>query len=150
MGIEEVAMQSRAMKIHFPARYSFLFVLTFSLAALMAAVPLRADEAPTTKGVDRVKGNWLRTEGGYVIQVKSIAADGKAEVVYLNPRPINVESASVRKTDRGIVLKLVLRDVGYPGSSYDVTYDPEDDTLKGSYTQPAAGQTYRIEFVRTH
>jgi hypothetical protein len=41
-----------------------------------------------------------------------------------------------------------LRDINYPGSTYNLLYDPTSDRLKGKYFQAVAGQTYEVEFVR--
>jgi hypothetical protein len=41
-----------------------------------------------------------------------------------------------------------LRDVNYPGSTYQLTYDPADDRLKGSYYQAALQETYEVAFAR--
>ena len=35
-------------------------------------------------------GRWQRTDGGYVIEIGRIDADGKLTAGYFNPRPINV------------------------------------------------------------
>ncbi|MGC1481633.1 MAG: hypothetical protein WA771_14125 [Chthoniobacterales bacterium] len=123
-------------------------LFAFAAVALLTATSLTADDDAKPAGVDVILGQWLRPDGGYVIDVKSIAEDGKADAVYLNPQPINVESAVVRETVKGITLDLVLRDENYPGATYDLVYDAEADKLKGAYTQPAVNQTFEIEFVR--
>jgi len=41
-----------------------------------------------------------------------------------------------------------LRDVNYPGSTYNLTYDPADDRLKGIYFQAAVMQAFDVYFVR--
>ena len=40
------------------------------------------------------------------------------------------------------------RDVNYPGSTYNLQYDPETDRLKGTYFQAVERQTFEIQFVR--
>ena len=110
-------------------------------------------EAPakgTTDAPDpqRLVGEWLRPDGGYVIKIASVAADGAVEASYLNPSPINVERA--RATVEGGVLKLhvKLNDRGYPGCVYSLEYDPENDEMVGTYFQAAMQATYRIGFRR--
>jgi hypothetical protein len=48
-----------------------------------------------------------------------------------------------------ITLLVELRDVNYPGSMYNLRYDPENDRLKGTYFQAIQRETYDVEFVRT-
>jgi len=51
------------------------------------------------------------------------------------------------RPDGGYVLEL--RDVNYPGSMYNLRYDPENDRLNGTYFQAVQRETYDVEFVRT-
>ncbi len=37
--------------------------------------------------------HWQRTDGGYIIEIRSINTDGKITAGYFNPRPINVSRA---------------------------------------------------------
>jgi hypothetical protein len=96
----------------------------------------------------RLVGEWLRPDGGYVIKIASVAADGTVDASYLNPSPINVERA--RAAVEGGVLKLhvKLNDRGYPGCVYSLEYDPENDVMVGTYFQAAMQATYRIRFRR--
>jgi hypothetical protein len=41
-----------------------------------------------------------------------------------------------------------LRDVNYPGSTYQLTYDSSRDRLLGTYFQAALRETYEVEFGR--
>src|SRR4026209_900953 len=38
-------------------------------------------------------GRWQRPDGGYVFEVKSVAADGAMEAAYFNPKSIRVAKA---------------------------------------------------------
>ena len=40
-------------------------------------------------------GRWLRPDGGYVIDIRKIHADGKMDAGYYNPQPINVSRAEL-------------------------------------------------------
>ena len=42
-----------------------------------------------------------------------------------------------------------LNDVNYKGSTYDLTYDHQNDRLTGIYHQAASGQSFEVFFVRT-
>lgn len=123
-------------------------LLAFAAVSLISTGSLPAADEQKPTGVDVLLGEWLRPDGGYIIDVKSIDAAGKADAAYLNPKPINVESTVVAEPVKGITLKMVLRDENYPGATYDLLYDAEADQLKGTYTQPALNQTFQIEFIR--
>jgi hypothetical protein len=70
------------------------------------------------------------------------------EAAYLNPRPINVSRAEVSVVGDTATLFIELRDAGYPGSTYELSYDPRSDRLAGVYFQAAMGQRFDVVFVR--
>jgi len=96
----------------------------------------------------RVAGRWLRPDGGYVLEIRNVASDGRLDAGYFNPNPINVAQARVRTIDGPVEVFVELRDTNYPGATYRLVYEPRDDTLIGLYTQPAVGQTFEVTFVR--
>jgi hypothetical protein len=102
-----------------------------------------------TSAMDRLKGRWLRPDGGYVLAIGSIDEGGRAEAGYFNPNPIRVAWAMVRPEGDGLKLEVELRDQNYPGCLYKLKYNPEKDHLVGTYFQAQAQQTYDVEFVRT-
>ncbi|MEJ2286214.1 MAG: hypothetical protein P8X85_21780 [Desulfobacterales bacterium] len=93
-------------------------------------------------------GRWQRTDGGYVIEIHSIAPDGKIKVGYFNPHPINVEKAQASKDKKHIKFEMTLRDVGYPGSAYTLVYSSEKDVLLGYYFHAISRQYFDVLFVR--
>lgn len=93
-------------------------------------------------------GRWQRTDGGYVIEIRSIGSDGKIEAGYFNPRPINVEKAQASKDKDLIKVEMTLRDVGYPGSAYTLVYASEKDVLLGYYFHAVSRQYFDVLFVR--
>jgi hypothetical protein len=93
-------------------------------------------------------GRWLRPDGGYVIDVRSIDAHGKVNASYYNPKPINVSRSEVLGMDSRIKLFIELQDVGYPGSTYTLIYNPQKDMMFGLYYQAAMGQNFDVVFVR--
>lgn len=115
-----------------------------SLAETAAKNPQK-NEAPA---FDRLVGSWVRSDGGYVIEISKIHSDGKAEVAYLNPKPINVAKASVSEIDGMLGLFIKLQDEGYPGCTYALRYDPEYDAMVGIYYQAAVKQSYEVIFQR--
>lgn len=111
-----------------------------SPAATAAAAPVAAAE--------KVRGRWLRPDGGYVLAIGDIGQDGRAEAQYFNPSPINVAWTRVR-TEGGVVkVDVELRDVNYPGCLYKLSYLPETDRLVGTYFQAQMQQTHEVAFVR--
>jgi hypothetical protein len=99
-------------------------------------------------GFDGLKGRWQRPDGGYVIAIKEIDANGKMAVAYFNPRPINVSQAEATLDGTTVKVFIELRDRNYPGASYSLTYDQESDQLKGVYFQPLLQQSFAVFFVR--
>lgn len=94
-------------------------------------------------------GRWQRTDSNYAIEVKSIDANGKTEAAYFNPRPINVARAEAFREGDSVKLTIELRDAGYPGCIYKLTFDKAKDQLVGTYFQAAMNETYEIAFART-
>jgi hypothetical protein len=46
---------------------------------------------------DKLNGRWLRPDGGYVLDIRSVDASGKIDAVYLNPKPINIAKAEASR-----------------------------------------------------
>ncbi|MDH3344468.1 MAG: hypothetical protein OEL58_04445 [Desulfobacteraceae bacterium] len=93
-------------------------------------------------------GRWQRTDGSYVIEIRSIATDGKIAAGYFNPRPIHVEKAQASMDKDHIKVEMTLRDVGYPGSAYTLVYASEKDALLGYYFHAVSRQYFDVLFVR--
>lgn len=107
--------------------------------------------APAVRPVESGKliGKWLRPDGGYVLEIRAATPDGKLDAGYFNPNPIHVAQATWRTSESlGLVVFVELRDTGYPGATYRLHYRAADDKLSGAYEQPAAGQTFDVEFER--
>jgi hypothetical protein len=98
--------------------------------------------------VQLLEGRWVRPDGGYILELWDIKKDGSISAAYYNPRPIKVFSAKWSRKEGQINLFVELRDVNYPGSKYNLQYDPKSDRLKGTYFQAVEKQTFNIEFVR--
>jgi hypothetical protein len=121
------------------------FLLGVVLALFCGAV---TSLAMAENDFQRLAGRWLRADGGYVLELRDIKKDGTLKAAYFNPRPVNVFRAELRRKDGKITLRVELRDVNYPGSFYDLRYDPKNDRLMGTYFQAVQRETYDIEFVR--
>ena len=121
---------------------------TASPANAGATADRRASASEAKRGFDVLKGKWVRPDGGYVVEVKSVDDRGKMEASYSNPRPIHVAKAEASQDGPATKVFIELRDVNYPGSTYNLTYDPQSDQLKGIYYQAALQQQFEVFFVR--
>ncbi|CAB5088777.1 hypothetical protein D3OALGB2SA_1161 [Olavius algarvensis associated proteobacterium Delta 3] len=96
----------------------------------------------------KLVGRWRRPDGGYILEINSVDPAGKLQASYYTPRPINVSLAYAAQEEDYARVYVELRDVGYPGATYSLTYHKEQDAFAGHYHQPAAEQTYRVIFLR--
>jgi len=96
----------------------------------------------------KLKGQWQRPDGGYVLAIKNIADSGAMDAAYFNPKPIHVAKAEASRGSDITKLFIELRDVNYPGSTYSLTYDPASDQLKGIYYQAVERQRFEVVFER--
>jgi hypothetical protein len=159
-GKSQASLAKRRMYIHMVTLLLTVAVITAAAFFLLHGKPTEAQSPgpPVTKesvaapeakgGFDRLKGHWLRPDGGYVIEIKEIDASGKMIARYYNPRPINVSRAEASQEGTTAKVCIELRDTNYPGSTYTLTYDPESDQLKGVYFQAVQQQTFDVVFVR--
>jgi hypothetical protein len=99
-------------------------------------------------GFEQLKGKWVRSDGGYVLEIKSVGLDGKADIAYYNPSPIHVAITEASVDGEVIKVFVELRDVNYPGSNYNLAYDAKNDQLQGDYYQAVAKEHYQIFFER--
>jgi hypothetical protein len=95
-----------------------------------------------------LKGRWRRPDGGYVIDIRDVDSTGKMDVAYFNPKPINVSKGEATREGSTTTVFIELRDAGYPGSTYTMTYDPKTDQLRGVYFQAAMQQKFDVVFLR--
>jgi len=105
--------------------------------------------APAAAPFQVLVGRWVRPDGGYVITVDSVAADGQLEASYANPNLLPFARAQASREGDAIEVFLKLTAGGYGGSTYTLEYDPEWDTLRGVYYQANARQSYDIYFERS-
>jgi hypothetical protein len=135
------------------------FALMVGMAAALAGcrdapAPIDgpADSEPgTAPGAERfqhLKGRWVRPDGGYLLEVTEVSADGRVTAGYYNPSPINVANARAVYETGQLKLFVELRDINYPGSTYTLRYDRDKNQLEGAYFQAAMNQTYDVVFVR--
>jgi len=127
----------------------------FRSADISTGAPPRAEANaanPTTAGsnsdLQMLKGRWQRPDGGYILEIKSIAPDGAMDAGYFNPRSIHVTKAEASRDGGAAKVFIELRDVNYPGSTYTLTYDSASDQLKGIYYQAVQKQRFPVAFQR--
>jgi len=117
--------------------------------APVAATGPAAASAPAAKAsYDKLVGKWRRQEGGYILEITSVAADGKMDAGYLNPRTIHVEKAVASTEGTNIKAFIELRDVNYPGSTYTLTYNAAGDSLTGDYFPAVTKDPFGVTFTR--
>jgi uncharacterized protein (DUF2147 family) len=95
-----------------------------------------------------LKGRWVRTDGGYVIEIKSVDPGGRLQAAYYNPNPINVSRAEAARSGAAVTVFMELRGPGYPGSTYTLIHDPKADQLKGIYHHAGLQKNFDVVFVR--
>jgi hypothetical protein len=135
-------------------------VATFCIGTMVSpmgqAVPVETGNPPkqtpkqseARSDLQRLEGRWVRPDGGYILELREIKKDGSILAAYFNPKPINVFNAKWSRKEGKINLFVELRDINYPGSKYNLQYEPGSDRLKGTYFQAVERQTFNIEFVR--
>lgn len=93
-------------------------------------------------------GKWLRADGPYTIEISSIEKDGVLEVAYFNPNPISGTKANWRMQDDKLRVFVVLNDVNYQGSTYELTYNERSENLVGIFYQAKVKQTFDVYFTK--
>ena len=104
--------------------------------------------ASASMSFEVLKGKWVRPDGGYVIAISGVAADGKLDAAYANPRPLPFAVAQAQRDEKRLKVFLELRAGGYNGSTYSLVHDPVHDVLRGVYFQAVSGQRYDVQFAR--
>jgi hypothetical protein len=99
-------------------------------------------------GFGMLKGRWLRPDGGYILDMRSVEPSGKIDAVYLNPNPITIAKAEATRDGSKLNVFVELRAPNYPGSTYTLIYDPQQDQLRGIYFQAVQQQRFNVYFVR--
>lgn len=97
---------------------------------------------------DKLMGRWTRPDGGYILEIRNAAADGKLDVGYFNPKPINVSRSDWKEKDGRLYVVVELQDVNYPGSTYELEYIAGQDYLVGTYYQAVEKSIFEVVFVR--
>lgn len=110
--------------------------------------PITKVAPPVPEPVRKVMGKWMRSDGGYVLEIRGADLSGVLDASYFNPKSIHVSRAIWMQGAEGFQIVVELNDVGYPGATYVLSHDAKGDRLVGKYNQPAMQQSFDIEFVR--
>jgi hypothetical protein len=113
-----------------------------------APPPTAAAPSETPAHFRPLLGEWERPDGGYVLVIPGVGADGQATVAYRNPRPIRVARAEARREGDLVGLFVEFDDVNYQGSTYTLGFDARGDQLRGIYYQAPMRQQFEVVFVR--
>jgi hypothetical protein len=103
---------------------------------------------PAESGFDILLGLWTRPDGGYLIAIRGVDADGGLDAAYANPYHLRFAKAQASREGDTVMVFLELRAGGYNGSTYNLTYDPAKDVLRGVYYQAVAQQKFDVYFER--
>lgn len=121
-----------------------LFVAGLTLPALAADAPGSSQKI----GEQCLVGRWVRPDGGYVIEIRKVQADGNLDAAYFNPNTIHVARAEWKKEKESLLVLIELRDTNYPGATYKLRYYTASDQLAGEYFQPLLQETFDVYFIR--
>jgi len=130
------------------ARTMWVLVAVILAGTLIALIMMQNNETKGADRYERLKGSWVRPDGGYVIEIKNVSTDGLLDCSYFNPNPIHVSQARATSEGDDIKLFIELQDTQYPGCTYNLTHEAKSDQLHGIYYQATSGQSYNILFNR--
>jgi uncharacterized protein (DUF2147 family) len=123
----------------------------FALALVLIPVSPTAAQGPVPAakaGLEALKGDWVRPDGGYVISIKGVGAGGVLDATYFNPNRLPFAKAQATRDGATLRASFELQAGGYAGSTYELVYDPASDRLKGMYYQAVAKQKFDVYFIR--
>lgn len=95
-----------------------------------------------------ITGEWLRTDGNYVLNIEKFKADSTLRAFYLNPKPVHIAETRWKVQDGHVYFFIKFDDEGYPGSYYSLGYLPEEDRLYGFYYQAVMNREFEVIFER--
>src|SRR6267154_5841302 len=132
----------------FPFAMLCLFLSLSPAFSQQPSATTSAGPLPVESVFDKLPGRWVRLQGGYVITIRAVDADGKLDASYANPRPLPFYVAVASRDGSALKLLFELRAAGYNGSTYTLNYDAANDRLTGVYDQVVVKQKFDVVFVR--
>jgi uncharacterized protein (DUF2147 family) len=64
-----------------------LLAISGTFHTLSAAAAADTSQSPGKIDAQQLLGQWLRPDGGYILELKEIGKDGTLKTAYFNPRP---------------------------------------------------------------
>jgi hypothetical protein len=113
-----------------------------------AAVNTDVSTKPAKPEMTGLTGRWLRADVGYVLDIRSVAGDGKLDVILSAPRTVQVGKAIASQVSGKTQIEIEIADPALAGCKYTLTFDPVGNRLNGVYFQSALKETSEIFFVR--
>jgi len=130
---------------------AFLLITTIAAYAQQAGVLEPVYEIPSTiarpAAAMDFEGDWRRMDRQYELILSDMDSPEGPKALYNNPSPVNVQSATLLEEENNLVLKVVLMDEGYPGSTYVLQFLPERQILFGTYNRPGS-EPANVYFLR--
>src|SRR5260370_29273536 len=110
--------------------------LSLFMSPALAQTSPATSVPPATESAARaafgvLPGRWVRVQGGYVITINSVDADGRLDASYANPRPLPFHTAVATSDGNSLKLFFELRAAGDNGSTYTLSYDAANDRRTG-------------------
>lgn len=128
------------MKMNYAKLLAALYLLTACFAFAQTESPPPIFYGPYEQAhAGQFEGAWTRVDSTYRIVISK--EGDKLSARYFNPGEIHVESIEAYEEEERMILKVVLRDEGYPGSTYKLEYLPQYRVLVGTYTIPGQEPT---------
>ena len=119
--------------------------------AIIFSLPLGAQLEEAIKvpwpGFHVLQGRW-QARNGDVMTIKNISATGSIELQYFEAEPVHVTQAQAARDGKATRIQIVLR---YPDSlccTYDLTYNPQSDQLKGLFWRKGTSKSTEVIFNR--
>lgn len=95
-------------------------------------------------------GRWQRSDGGQILEIHGIAADGRMDCTYFNPNPVQVVRAEAVIQGDTLQIFIALEGKDFPRASLQLIYNPNQEILTGRYRQPAKDGTLTVTYVKTN
>jgi hypothetical protein len=130
---------------------SILLTLLVLMAAFLT-VPLGAQLQEAIKvswpGFQVLRGLWQDRNGMGVMQIKKINPTGGIEIQYSELEPVHVTQAQAARDGKTTKVLISLRYSNSSYSTYDLTYNPQSDQLKGIFWRKGSFKTTEVVFDR--
>ena len=142
-------------------RFSLIWIISIVLGLAIASSFItytlrQTDTGPATPSAtgepktrisgdfDKLIGRWRRTDGGYIIEVRGIDANGRMDAAYYNPAQINEYGVtfSVGRELEQVLMSIGVNYVFGSGDSFGYTIDPDTQEVVRAVTTAKESQLY--------